>query len=521
MAKQIRHAGFVTRLEFSNTHYMALQLPTDMFYVSVANRLIPVIKKSLREDARVTDTVAKQVALRLTCYLEDLVAGTGVWAAFVRLCKQKYGYALPFYKEESEECLACEPTEAGISFLLWSDLNLLNPQTVLVPLTQRIIDLAGELYPILISAYENAHETEMMAKIHPDQPMPVVYQVRNLCYWLLSGSYLTGLHDPLRIMDMAGHFFSTAMASKGGAAPDFNKIRYAVDSYIPFNVKIGPLGLLPQEWLAAMMECRGCEDDAKFADAVKELRSIPYSFYLIKEISPEKAVVENFDGKELTLSPLTMPEGVFPSYMKVDTVSYASIIYFEKSWIINGVAVNTLEREVFENARKEWKGITEDAGKQFEEQLKKNNGSRIGVCSSIDEYQKIFGIGDDQLTDAQKKMKSELQNCKNILYFINSGLHVEILPDLGDCISIPGNELYSSKGAKELIMVFDKTLASEEFREYIVENKLIPAARLKTSNSQIDGHALLQDNLPFFIDNIKEGNIDFVVDPLRAQKYSV
>lgn len=186
MAKQIRHAGFVTRLEFSNTHYMALQLPTDMFYVSVANRLIPVIKKSLREDARVTDTVAKQVALRLTCYLEDLVAGTGVWAAFVRLCKQKYGYALPFYKEESEECLACEPTEAGISFLLWSDLNLLNPQTVLVPLTQRIIDLAGELYPILISAYENAHETEMMAKIHPDQPMPVVYQVRNLCYWLLS-----------------------------------------------------------------------------------------------------------------------------------------------------------------------------------------------------------------------------------------------------------------------------------------------------------------------------------------------
>ncbi len=519
MAKQIRPAGFLTRLEFSNTHYMGLQLPTDMFYVSVANKMIPVIRKSLKEDSRVTDSVAKQIALRLACYLEDLVAGTGVWAAFVRLCKEKYGCSVPFYSVNPGDFPEEEPTEGAISYLLWSELNLLNPQTVLVPLTQRILDLARILFPLMISAYETAPYTEMVVKVYEDQPMPVIYQIRNMCYWLISGSYLTGLHDPVRIMDAAGRFFSTSMAPKDGYAPDFSKIRYAVDSYLPFNVKIGPLGLLPQQWLAEMMVCRGVEEDSNYIEIVKELRSIPYSFYLVKEVSPEKAVVDSLDGKELTLSPLTMPDGVFPEYVAADTVSYVSLVYFDKTWIINGVAVNSLKREVFENARKEWDGVSEDAKKKFDELVEKNNGSRIGVCSSIDEYQKIFGIDDDQLTDYQKRMKAELKNSKNIIYFINSGFHVEIIPDLGDCISIPGNEFYSSRGSKELVMIFDKNIASEAFRDYIVMNNLIPAARLKTSNSDVDGHELLQKNLPFFIDNIKEGNIDFVVDPLRSSLY--
>ena len=87
----------ITRLEFCATHFNAAQFPTDMFYVGLANRIYPVIQKFFSTQPRFKTEVSKRMAITLACYVEDLVAGSGIWAAFSSLYQKKYGNSFPFY----------------------------------------------------------------------------------------------------------------------------------------------------------------------------------------------------------------------------------------------------------------------------------------------------------------------------------------------------------------------------------------------------------------------------------------
>ncbi len=86
----------ITRLEFSVTHYNGGQFPSDMFYVGLANRIYPTIHKVFSTQPGFTTEVSKLAAITLAAYVEDLVAGSGIWAAFTSLYKKKYGNAFPF-----------------------------------------------------------------------------------------------------------------------------------------------------------------------------------------------------------------------------------------------------------------------------------------------------------------------------------------------------------------------------------------------------------------------------------------
>ena len=127
----------ITRLEFCATHFNAEQFPSDMFYVGLANRIYPTIQKVFSAQPGFTTEVSKRMSIILACYVEDLVSGSGVWAAFTSLYKKKYGNSFPFYniREQSSIFLYNDefPSFHAVLFLLWYVANGVNPETVLNP----------------------------------------------------------------------------------------------------------------------------------------------------------------------------------------------------------------------------------------------------------------------------------------------------------------------------------------------------------------------------------------------------
>ena len=95
-SKSAFNSNKITRLDFSATHFKAWQLPSDMFYTGVANKVYPLIQKVFSAQPGFTPATSKRMAIILTCYVEDLVAGSGVWAAFTSLFNKKYGKSFPF-----------------------------------------------------------------------------------------------------------------------------------------------------------------------------------------------------------------------------------------------------------------------------------------------------------------------------------------------------------------------------------------------------------------------------------------
>lgn len=79
----------ISRLEFCATHFDGEQFPSYMFYVGVANKIYPTIQKVFSAQPDFTNDVSRRMAIILACYVEDLVAGSGVWAAFTSYCTRK------------------------------------------------------------------------------------------------------------------------------------------------------------------------------------------------------------------------------------------------------------------------------------------------------------------------------------------------------------------------------------------------------------------------------------------------
>lgn len=215
-------SNMITRLEFSATHYQEMQYPSDMFYVGLANRLHPHLQRSLPSDGSIEPGTARRLAITLACYVEDLVSGTGVWAAFSSIHKRKYGRTLPFYNLRESMFLPYDeetPSFHAVLFLIWYELCNSKRGTVLNPMNPAMRLLAMEILPDLVQAYEDAPETSARPMLLPEETsgIPLFFQIRSLCAWLCDGCYLTRIHNREKATAEFGDFISKMFeAATGG-----------------------------------------------------------------------------------------------------------------------------------------------------------------------------------------------------------------------------------------------------------------------------------------------------------------
>lgn len=137
---------------------------TDIWYVNLANKLLPVVEKSplfhpLKETLRV------QTALALSLYMQDSVAQTGGWTTFKEAYHKLYGTQLPFYVPQ-EDYVADEVNREDIALVLWTRLarpatHRPDDYTLQDPFDTELLRLAQSLYDILNGLFEEAPINEL------------------------------------------------------------------------------------------------------------------------------------------------------------------------------------------------------------------------------------------------------------------------------------------------------------------------------------------------------------------------
>lgn len=508
----------ITRLEFSATHFDAKQFPSDMFYVGLANRIYPVIQKVFSTQPKFPTEVSKRMAIILACYVEDLVAGSGIWAAFTSLYKKKYGNSFPFYNIKEHSSLFPyddeTPSFHAVLFLLWYVANGVNPEIILNPNNPALRMLALTLLPDLLKAYDDAPETPARPILMPEEVIgiPLFYQIRNLCTWLCDGCYLTRINDKKKATKDFEDFISHVFQSVGSEDKDAEE--YALESFLPMNALIGPLAIPAHEWLAEIVSLYHEPEEEMYVPILAALRSRPYEYYRYVTVSESELVLKDTNGEMLTLSASTMPGERFAPEIAPGKSALLSLVFLDGVWLMNGFSLQCLPPEIYNDCHKAHCEKVKQRKETYKYLLKAFHKQRIGVCGSYEEYMKLAYGDNAPKANGDSKLLADIQDAGNLLYFLNRDGIVSILPGWATCVKIKDNPYYDEEDASHdgLSLIFDHSLSTPDMREYIIKNKLIPDAALNSAISPESGRKLFQKNIRFFNDYTNRDSMPFVME---------
>ncbi len=508
----------ISRLEFCATHFNAEQFPSDMFYVGLANRIYPTIQKLFSIQPGFTNEVSRRMAIVLTCYVEDLVSGSGVWAAFTSLHKKKYGKSFPFYniKEQTSIYPYSDefPSFHAVLFLLWYVATEFTPGTILNPNNPGLRMLAMALMPDLAKAYEDAPDTPARPMLMPEEEIgePLFYQIRSLCAWLCDRCYLTHINDKEKatkdVEDLIKHLFQS-IGRNDKSAED-----YALESFLQMNTLIGPLAIPAYEWLAEIVNLYHEPEEECYIPILSELKSRPYKYYRYVTVGESELVLEDTNGEKLTLSASTMPGERFAPEVVPGKSALVSLVFLDGVWLMNGLGLHGLPSEIFENSHKAHREKEKQRNEVYKFHLKAFGNQRIGVCGSYEEYISLAYGDKAPNVSVSPKLLADIRDAGNLLYFLNSDGTVTILPGWATCVKIKDNPYYDKEDASHagLSLIFDHSLSTPEMREYIIKNKLIPDAALNSAISVETGRKLFQNNIRFFNDYSDRDTVPFLTE---------
>ena len=155
----------------------------DQYYTELANEIYHALDEACFTHQFKNVEDAKQLALSIAGYFEDVISGAGIWKAFTAECKKRYGTYIPFYENEddfvpntlNEDVPAYDPEEinfADIKFLCWHHYQQSTYIQEAVPFLFSTMTLAAKLaYNLLDKEYETAPENERLITYLSEMPV--------------------------------------------------------------------------------------------------------------------------------------------------------------------------------------------------------------------------------------------------------------------------------------------------------------------------------------------------------------
>lgn len=464
---------FIPVNEWRKFHPIGLVCASDRYYTNLASQIATLVKSKLGDASDLTTEDYKYIGFAIAAYLEDKVTGLNMWNAFISLYRKKIGNDYPFYDIENEEMYDNEPNFSDIRFLVWYETDRGREDCLINPLNPIIESLARDIYDLVVEEYESAPDSpELYDAIFDTSQYDDPLKVREMCMFINSRSYLFATNNIEENFDE----ISRVIEVFGDTIDEFKKI-YFITSYLSFNVSTGPLNLLPWEWLAEMMELSGDSERQKIAKRLREMKSYMLMPYLIEKDSKKGLEVESVFGKHLTISYDMLLKDNTPDVQE-RSVIFASLFYYNGEWNINGMSSFT-EKGGYDDYREEFIKRKESQKLAFKYNLNKNGDSRIGVVADFSELKIIMGT-ENTPHNTSAEMKKRMEEDKDLLYFINEDDgSISIVPDGAKAVKLPGNKYYDVEYAtKEAALLILGDEASEELRKYLIDNHLIPDARL-------------------------------------------
>ena len=142
----------------------------DQYYTELANEIYHALDEACFTHNFKNVEDAKQLALSIAAYFEDILSDAGIWKTFTTECVKRYGCHIPFYEHEAKYINssltgndatydADEINFADIKFLLWHHYQQSSYVQEAVPCIFGTLELAAKMvYDILDKEYETAPE---------------------------------------------------------------------------------------------------------------------------------------------------------------------------------------------------------------------------------------------------------------------------------------------------------------------------------------------------------------------------
>ena len=275
----------------------------DQYYTELANEIYHALDEACFTHNFKNVEDAKQLALSIAAYFEDILSDTGIWKTFTTECVKRYGCHIPFYEHEAkyinssltgndEPYDADEINFADIQFLLWHHYQQSSYVQEAVPCIFGTLELAAKMvYDILDKEYETAPENERLheflcgydASMEKDM---IEVARRDLLAWFHYGCYFN-LGNQKRLQ-----FTLQQMANSPQGLSE--QMAYGIQMDMTITLRNNLLSLTSYEWLEKISENQPShaywedEDFKKLVEEAEKERSIDHEqaikdYNLLKE----------------------------------------------------------------------------------------------------------------------------------------------------------------------------------------------------------------------------------------------
>lgn len=491
----------------------------DLYYTDLANKIYHALDNACFPHQFKDVQDAKNLALCIAAYFEDVLSGTCIWKTFTTECHKRYGVYIPFY-QEGAACEAsitnnpdgsCAPYNqddiniADIKFLLWHHFQQCNPEPV-PPLFGPLEIAAKMVYDVLNADYETAPENERMHEYLCTMPTDEnhYFEFRNVLEWFHYGCFFN-----------VGNRRRLANAMQWLAnIGNYNEVNaYTVKTEQPIMDRTNLLAFTSLEWLAKISEHHTAHKlwtETDFRNKrFYQVQKVDDSFITVKDLFKKDVI--NIDKRSINIDDFT-------PLTESDDLMIASVVKFGEAWWLNGIMQTCKNDKEAKKAVADGKDVFNHKQAIHDYNLLKDNG--YGSMF-------LFADGCDMVKEFCKNIGYELPKDFAIPKAVENGIIVSGSPYTGlsitvamaHCICSPDNPYYNSEKAEEncfdIISGRGNAFPYEIVRR-LIDNNMLPDANIFTSKYVKEiGKRITQENLYFLADYYLMGRPDKDFSPIE------
>ena len=224
--------------------------PVDSYYTGIANRIYDIMEQTELINSFEGDE-AKQIAIRLAAYFEDVISELGIWRAFLLKSKEIYGKYFPFYMPD-DYYYDDEVNAEDVRFLLWhytQQYHGFRKGTFVSPDNYANKATALMIYKLFCDEWTTAPENPRMKRLFDVETRYENQEAYEpLLFWFHYSSYLCTDNNQT-LTAYIQQLWKTQVKSQEA----LNDLIMNAHQQLAYTAKTAMLALTSPEWLALIL----------------------------------------------------------------------------------------------------------------------------------------------------------------------------------------------------------------------------------------------------------------------------
>jgi len=458
----------------------------DKYYANIATNIYKILDKSgIADVLGQTTNDLRMLSCYLTAWFVDLISEISIWRTFKLEYRKLYSKPLPFY-EVDEEYADDDINTEDICFLLWHYMQQINGDRIINPENPGIIMTAAQISEYLFDEYEQAPDDNRVQEyLFPETDTLHFFDYRNRLNWFHFHSYLNifNIHN---LEDRLNEIIESNRSDS-----EKNVLAYATELELCLKAPNKMLALTSPEWLAKIIP-----EDHPFYSIYNNIKINSYALFLFKKEDEKYMYVVNYETREeIAITKESINTDSIGILESNESMLMMMLVYYNNEWWQCGML------SIFSKENKPEKKASNER-----ERKKAYNDFMIGSKGKQFLY---FSSEKELYTFIKKDMKYSVSGDLQLPEHVKSNIFITATPEDGiivlsegiECIKDPANPLYNKKTAEQDAIKFFvvPNLCPFEVLCILIDNKMLPDARLNSIRGEEHGKKLLNDNQDFFV----------------------